>query len=149
MYNLEINNEKWVDIKDFPYEIWKDISGFEGLYKISSFGRIKSLKKKTINGHCKNDKILRARVDKKGYIHYALKKNGNTYERKAHRLVAQAFIENPENKPQVNHLDTNRMNNYYKNLEWCTNGENQKHSYITNPNRRNVFRENNPRKKKV
>lgn len=148
MYNLEVNNEKWIDINDFPYEEWKAINEFEGLYNISSFGRVKSLTKNSTNGHCKKEKILRARIDKKGYIHYALKKEGKTYERKAHRLVAQAFIPNVENKPQVNHIDGNKINNFYKNLEWCTNGENQKHSYILNPDRHNIFRENNPRKKK-
>ena len=128
-------------------EIWKDIKGFEGLYQISSFGRVKSLIRETRNGHCKKDKIINGRHDKKGYIHYALRKNGKAYERKGHRLVAEAFILNINNKSQVNHIDGNKTNNNVYNLEWCTNSENQKHSYKLNPNRKNIFKENNPRKK--
>lgn len=139
----EINNDKWLSIKDLPHEEWKDIVGFETLYKISSFGRVKSIKRYG----CSKDRILKARVDKKGYIHYALKKDGKTFEKKAHRLVAKAYVENVFNKPQVNHLDGNKINNYYKNLEWVTNSENQIHAFIINPNRNNIFRTNNPRKK--
>lgn len=139
----EYNTSKWLSTTDFKHEEWKDIEGFEGLYKISSFGRVKSLKRKGVA----NERILRARIDKKGYIHYALKKNDMQYERKAHRLVATAFLKNEENKPQVNHLDGNKINNYYKNLEWVTNSENQIHSYIVNPNRKNIFVYCNPRKK--
>ena len=82
-----------------------------------------------------------------GYLQVALQKHKKRKDEKIHRLVAEAFIPNPENKPQVNHLDGNKLNNYYKNLEWCTNGENQIHSYVLNPNRRNIFKYNNPRKK--
>lgn len=146
---IEVNSDKWLNLKDLPHEIWKDIEGFEGFYQISNYGRVKSLIRKTRNGSCKNEKIIKARIDKKGYNHYALRKYGKVYERKAHRLVAKAYILNPENKPQVNHLDANRLNNYYKNLEWCTNSENQIHSYITNPNKKNFFRDNNPKKNKI
>lgn len=141
----EYNNEKWMNVKDFPHEEWKVIKGFENLYMISSFGRVKSLKRKGVT----KERILRARIEKKGYIHYSLKKDNKEHEKKAHRLVAEAFLNNPDNKPQVNHLDGNKINNYYKNLEWVTNGENQVHSYIVNPNRKNVFLYNNPRKKEV
>lgn len=145
MYNLEINSERWLDLTNFPNEEWEYIRGFENLYQISNFGRVKSFNKRK----SKFGKILRARVDKKGYIHYALKKNKIAKELKAHRLVAQTFIKNEDNKPQVNHIDGNKINNYYKNLEWCTNSENQKHSYVINPERGNIFKSNNPRKKNL
>lgn len=144
MYNLEINSERWLDLADFPHEKWKDIEGFKGLYQISNFGRVKSLKRK----HVLKERILRARIDKKGYNHYALKKDSQTKECKAQRLVAEAFVPNPKNKTQVNHLDGNKINNYYKNLEWCTNSENQIHSYIITPYRKNIFRYDNPKKRK-
>lgn len=125
-------------------EIWKDIAGYEGLYQINNYGDVKSLN----YGNTKKEKILKKRIDKKGYIHYALFKNKKITEKKAHRLVAQAFIPNPENKPQINHIDGNKQNNYIKNLEWCTNSENQKHSYSKLKNI-SYFKYNNPRIKKV
>lgn len=135
-------------------EIWKDIKGYDGLYQISNYGRVKSKKRllliktkfKTSQRETK-ECILKPRNNGKNYIHYALNKNGITKEYTAHRLVAEAFIPNLENKPQINHKDMNTQNNYVGNLEWCTNGENQKHSYLNNKQRKNFFKENNPRKK--
>ena len=125
-------------------EIWKDIKEYEGLYQVSNLGRIKSLPR---NGTVQVVKILNPCKDTYGYLRIKLSKNNKAKKYQVHRLVAQAFIPNPENKPQVNHLDGNKLNNYYKNLEWCTNGENQIHSYVLNPNRWNIFKYNNPRKK--
>jgi hypothetical protein len=110
-------------------EIWKDIKGFEGIYQISNFGNIKSLSRKTKNGKCKSDKILKKTLDNKGYQNITIHKNFKKSIFKVHRLVAEAFIPNPYNKPQVNHIDGNKTNNLVTNLEWCTNSENQIHSY--------------------
>lgn len=138
-------------------EIWKDVAYYEDLYQISNYGRLKS-KSRIINGKNQydvifsykvNERIIRPRIDKKGYIHYALNKEGKTKEFKAHRLVALMFVPNPYNKPQVNHINGIKTDNRVDNLEWCTNSENQLHSYKINKNRRNVFRENNPRKRKA
>ena len=137
---MNISLERWLNLNNLENEEWKRILNFEDKYLISNYGRVKSI--------IFNTKILRPRIDKKGYIHYALKKNGKTKEMKAHRLVALHFIPNFYNKLQVNHIDGNKQNNNANNLEWCTNGENQKHSYIIKPNRGNVFRDNNPNKKR-
>lgn len=96
-------------------EFWKDIEGYEGLYQISSFGRVKSLKSR------RGVKILRPWYAGEGYLQVALKKNRTTKREKfyVHRLVAKAFISNPTNLPQINHKDKNKKNNNVENLEWC------------------------------
>lgn len=94
-------------------EIWKDIKGYEGLYQVSNCGRIKSFHKK------ENGAIIKVAV-KRGYYQAGLRKNGLRKFYQVHRLVAQAFIENKDNLPQVNHIDENKLNNNVENLEWCT-----------------------------
>lgn len=96
-------------------EIWKPICGFEGLYEISNFGRIKSLN----YNHTKKEKILSQIKNNKGYLYVDLYKNGKEKNCRVHRLVANAFIENPSNLPMVNHIDENKENNVVENLEWC------------------------------
>lgn len=108
-------------------EIWKDIDGFSGIYQVSSYGRIKSLRdtiynhrmKKTMTIH--REKILRPYKDTKGYLLVDLRYDGKRNTKKVHRLVAQAFIPNPDNLLQVNHKDENKQNNNIDNLEWCSN----------------------------
>ena len=95
-------------------EIWKDIEGYEGLYMVSSLGRVKSLV-----GRYKNVTILKERYKKNGYGSITLYKNKKPHTYLVHRLVAQAFIPNPNNLPQVNHKDENKQNNCVENLEWC------------------------------
>ena len=103
-------------------EIWKDIQGYEGLYRVSNLGRVKSF-------HKAKEHILSPGKDKDGYFQVQLYKNGINKMRKVHRLVAQAFISNPNNLPQINHKDENKQNNNVDNLEWCTNEYN--HNYGT------------------
>lgn len=98
-------------------EVWKDIKGYEGLYQVSNLGRVRSLnynKTKTV-------RTLKLTSNAKGYLQLILHKNGKISSRKVHRLVAEAFIPNPEELPQVNHKDENKTNNCVDNLEWCTN----------------------------
>lgn len=106
-------------------EIWKDIPEYEGVYKCSNFGRIKSLKRKGK----KEDYILGNRFDNYGYQQVLLCNPGKQWNVRIHVLVAKLFVDNPFNKPHVNHLDGNKSNPNYLNLEWCTHSENHKHAY--------------------
>ena len=101
-------------------EIWKDIKGYEGLYQVSSLGRIKSLERVDSNNHRVHERILKLRHNEHGYYECALCKEGKQKKLKVHRLVADAFIPNVNNYPVVNHKDEVRDNNIVDNLEWCT-----------------------------
>ena len=100
-------------------EIWKDIEGYEGLYQVSNKGRIKSLNRIDSRGHKVNEKILSSKPNNKGYLRVHLYKNGKRKPFSVHRLVAIAFIPNPNNLLEVNHKDENKENNTVDNLEWC------------------------------
>lgn len=103
----------------FEQEVWKDIDEYKGLYQISNLGRVKSLKKYA-GKSLREEKILKTYKDKDGYIKVILCKNNKTRFLSIHRLLAEAFIPNPENLPQINHKDENKENNDIDNLEWCT-----------------------------
>ena len=105
-------------LENLDGEIWRDIRGYVGSYQISNFGRTKSF----FRGKAK---ILKPFVDKNGYLNVTL---GRGNKNKVHRLVAQAFIPNPDAKPQINHRDGNKMNNHVDNLEWNTSTENNRHA---------------------
>jgi len=101
-----------------------DIEGFEGKYYISKCGKVKATGQR-------GTYIKQATPQKKGYLAVCFYKNGEQCTKKIHRLVAEAFIPNPENKPQVNHIDGNKLNNHANNLEWVTNRENIDHAVRT------------------
>ena len=113
-------------------EVWKDVIGYERCYQISSLGRLKRKEKKIVNKgniHTLRERIINPYRDKKGYLVYRLKcDNGKIKRYFAHRLVAIHFISNPENKPEVNHIDGNKENNCVNNLEWVTTRENINHA---------------------
>lgn len=111
-------------------EIWKDIQGFENLYQVSNFGRVKSLGNgKSYNSNFSKERILKGKVDKDGYIEYSLCKSGKPNFVRSHRLVAMAFIPNIENKPIIDHINNIKDDNRVENLRWVTNQENISKSY--------------------
>lgn len=101
-------------------EIWKDIKGYEGLYQVSNLGNVKSLNYKRWH----KEKIMNMQINKGGYYTISLHKDKKEKRFLVHRLVAEAFIPNIYNLPQINHKDENSLNNNYKNLEWCNQGYN-------------------------
>ena len=131
-------------IENYIEEMWVDIVGYEE-YQISSYGRIK---KKSMVWY--DDVLKHYRVDPEfikvcgvrkpnnrsnfSRLFIGLTKDGKSYYFQPHRLVAQAFLPNPENKPQINHIDGNPLNNHVSNLEWCTQSENIKHAFATGLN---------------
>lgn len=116
-------------------EIWRDIIGYEGIYQISNHGRMLSLCKWSHGKICKRKepKILKLYLEKKtGYYCYVLGQWNTTQPWRRftiHRLVAKAFIPNPDNLPEVNHIDGNKLNNHVTNLEWNTRLQNIRHAY--------------------
>lgn len=135
--NIEVNSDRWFDLNDLSNERWKYIKGYETSYQVSNYGRVKSLEKiSIINGRVYPTKIMRCHINTKKYLDVEICRNGKSHRYRIHRLVAQAFIPNPENKPQVNHIDGNKWNNKVYNLEWCNNSENQQHAFKNGLNTR-------------
>ncbi len=108
-------------------EIWKDINGFEGIYQVSNKGRLKSFKQYP-DGY-----ILSTKNKKGDYLSVVLAGGGNVRYTRIHRLVAEAFIPNPKNLPEVNHKDCDKQNNRAENLEWITRTGNHIHAIKHNP----------------
>ena len=122
---------------------WKDIEGYEGLYQVSTDGNVKSLRK---HNH-KNPIILKPKLTWDGYYDITLYYDGKPKSIRVHRIVAETFIPNKENKPQVNHIDGNKLNNCVTNLEWVTNIENHVHAIRIGLEK--VFGDENPNSKAV
>lgn len=118
-------------------EIWKDIKGYEGLYQVSNYGRVKSLNYRRTG----KEQLMKPTLQNKGYFWVMLYKPNKLYL--IHRLVAKAFIPNPDNLPCVNHKDENPTNNHVDNLEWCTYGYNI--NYGTRNKRARETQLNNPK----
>lgn len=104
-------------------EIWKDIVDYENLYQGSNLGRVRSVDRwvKDTNGSLRfyRGRILKPVINGRGYLQVCLCKNGKVKKFTVHRLVAEAFLPNPDNLPEVNHKDENKLNNVVSNLEWC------------------------------
>ena len=132
---------------------WKDIVGYENEYQINQFGEIRTLKD---SPKLKKYDVLKPQISKRnGYVYQMLYKNGKEKLLRVHRLVAMAFLPNPNNLPQVNHKDGNKQNNSVDNLEWCEQSDNMKHAYknglqIPSENqRRAIINTNKLKQKKV
>jgi|SRR6478736_95403 len=119
--------------KIFIQEEWKDISGFEGAYQISNYGRVKSLErrvytKKGDHSHLRRERIMKSSPSPRGYLIVTFHNNGIPNWFSVHRLTAIYWVENPLNLPIVNHDDTDKLNNFYLNLIWCTSEQNSHHA---------------------
>lgn len=118
-------------------EIWKDIQGYEGMYQVSNYGRVKSLGR-LVNGsnqygvkfqYLKKDKILKPILDKWGYLRISIYKNNHKIAKRIHILVAETFLENQNNYSIINHINGDKTDNRVENLEWCTQSHNVQESY--------------------
>ena len=108
--------------------IWKDIVGYEGLYQVSDVGNVRSLK----YNNTSKTKYMKIYTEKTGYQRVCLSKDGKKTNKRIHRLVAEAFLDNPNCYEVVNHKNGDKTNNKVSNLEWCSRSHNQQHAYDNN-----------------
>ena len=121
---------KELDLQDLPNEEWRDIFNYEGIYQVSNFGRVKSLEryvfsdKAVYSCYLRKPRIIKQCNNLNGYCFVGLSFEGKTKDFFVHRLVAQAFIDNPDNKPQIDHINAIKTDNRVENLRWVTAQEN-------------------------
>ena len=110
-------------------EVWRDIIGYEGIYQVSNKGNVFSIER-MVQGRERGGITLKPKHSRNGYLHVGLYRNGKMKNKLIHRLVLEAFVENPNNLPEVNHKDEDKANNNVENLEWCTSRYNTNHGTL-------------------
>ena len=142
-----VNSERWLSRDPLEGEIWLPVQRYEGLYEVSNYGRVYSLEKivrsKAGSTQTKKAKMLHW-VNKRGYAGVQMSRDGRHRLMSVHILVGRAFVQNPDNYPQINHKDENKLNNCSNNLEWCTSKYNN--NYGTKRERGRVSQLNHVKK---
>lgn len=132
--DFEINSPRWLSLEDFEGEVWKQVVGYEERYKVSNYGRVKQLDNNGLSKYSLPRILKQYFPNNRGcYWFVDLYINGKSKHKRVHRLVAKAFLPNPNNLPEVNHKDENKQNPHLDNLEWCTRKYNA--NYGTMPKR--------------
>ena len=138
---VEPNSDRWLSLDDLPNERWLDIAGYEGSYKISDYGRVKSLERFINPTHHYFEKIIKMQKNKNGYYLFTICKNGTKKQQFVHQLVGKHFVPNPENKPIFNHkkiVTKDFCDNRYTNLVPATYSENIQYAYNVGTKKPNI-----------
>lgn len=109
-------------------ESWRDVAGYEGIYKVSRQGDVYPVPRKSKNGNAQGGYLLRPQKYRNGYVFFHLSRDGKRKCKTAHRLVAEAYVPNPSGYAEVNHRDGDKENNNVENLEWVTRSQNNAHA---------------------
>lgn len=141
-------SERWLQLEDLDSEVWRDVVGYENLYEVSNYGRVRTNKYKTTSSARFSERHWKQRIIKQKFqqrcrsekydARVILWKDGKEKTHLVSRLVAIAFIDNPYNLPQINHIDGEPTNNNVKNLEWCDSKYNNEHARDNNLNNTSI-----------